>query len=249
MKLPFYITLTILSLLVVQTAAAPIRAHDDINIPLDSGSNDLRPRTTAKKLSENILKTQKRQAFKVLQKKAKNAANEKLLKSKSKALSAAERADVKQAFSDAKQEMSTIQGLPQRNDRYTVGTGECTGREVRAAIFNTLLHCNYPIGRNIKNKQPKTFMNRPYPNNHPDDSLRGKTPLPATITDIKEYNVNRAPLGWLGSSNFGPMRVMTYTEGTDKKFDVVGHNPRLGGNPNDHYVAEKVVAEEVYTGF
>ena len=134
-------------------------------------------------------------------------------------------------------------------------TDKTDGRAVRQSAFNNLLHSKTPVGRNPINRQvrrlqvlrfsdysdisiflqPKMFNNRPYAKGHKDPTLANKKAIPQ---NGKEYPIiNNSPNGWTGQGGVGALRTVIYKQGGQRKLAVVGHDPKRGGDANDHYTA------------
>jgi hypothetical protein len=144
--------------------------------------------------------------------------------------------NVRQRFVAAKEKLKKMEKtgtVPGRKDTLSVGPHTTDGRAVRQSAFNNLLHSKTPVGRNPINKQPKMFNNRPYAKGHKDATLANKKAIPQ---NGKEYPIiNNSPNGWTGQGGVGALRTVIYKQGGQRKLAVVGHDPKRGGDANDHY--------------
>lgn len=146
--------------------------------------------------------------------------------------------NVGQRFVAAKEKLEKMKNtgtVPGRKDTVSVGPHKTDGRAVRQSAFNNLLHSKTPVGRNPINRQPKMFNNRPYAKDHKDATLANKKAIPQ---NGKEYPIiNKSPNGWTGQGSVGALRTLIYKQGGQRKLAVVGHDPKRGGDANDHYTA------------
>ncbi|CAA7262559.1 unnamed protein product [Cyclocybe aegerita] len=117
------------------------------------------------------------------------------------------------------------------------------GKSIQTAVMNSYINDLSSAGLgNAVSKHPKLFQNRPYDGSHPDGRIRNQHPIPGNLPNLKEYPLKK--IGWTGTGNVGPVRVITLSHGgTDMFHAVIGHNISRGGNENDHYCASRVARE------
>ncbi|KAF8877455.1 hypothetical protein CPB84DRAFT_1752159 [Gymnopilus junonius] len=142
---------------------------------------------------------------------------------------------------DANHRMQHTENIPHRHDSFSVGGHSTSGRHVRQAVGNSILYHHDPVGRG-DNRNPKPFRNDAYSSSHGDHSLRGTHPISSSSHSgrpLHEYPVTSGHSGYYGSGRPGPARVITsHADGRDVFHGVVGHDPRRGGDHDDHYMAE-----------
>ncbi|KAJ2922776.1 hypothetical protein H1R20_g14331, partial [Candolleomyces eurysporus] len=162
-----------------------------------------------------------------------------------KAITSAERNQVKDAFKKADRKKKEIGNLPGRKDTFEVGKNKFSGKDVRQGVFNSYLHKGHPVGDSPANKNPKTFNNSPYSATHPDPNLRNKPAIPAPgYRKGREYPIKtNSHNGYTGSGPVGAGRVVTYKDGAKKEVAVIGHDASKGGDPTDHYLAKHTKAK------
>ncbi|KAF8192096.1 hypothetical protein BJ912DRAFT_276298 [Pholiota molesta] len=145
-----------------------------------------------------------------------------------------EKPAVVKAYKQAMRQMFKMNNLPGKDKKYMLhGKQIYDHKDAIAAVATslTLQHLNLQVGHG---KYPHVFQNRPYPATHPDPTLAGKTPIPATHEVLHIHPVKQGGKYLGGKPGAGRIVI----SGKDFHGIVTHDNSRLG-KKGDHFPMEE----------